>query len=259
MAVCPAPRREVDAQRRIAAGDRQPAAGRQRGERAVDEQVPAVVEAEAVKVGSRWHGCCPRRRRSRPRRRPARVARSPPGAAGSHCLSPSRSSSGRSVRVAVVHAEQQLAEALVSVRVGGRARGHVAVVVRRRLGEDPDRAGRQDALPAEQQQVRVDHAGGVHLAGAEQGAGRVALAADVVAVQPDADVEAADGHVAVGIRPAGAGPRRAAATAAAAWPAVSRRRRCATVRPRRSASDWTGESARTDDDRRAGRGRCRAS
>src|SRR5580704_10554945 len=100
------------------------------------------------------------------------------------------------VLVAVVHAEQQLAKALGQRVVGGRPRGHRAMVVRRRLREDPDRAGRQDALPAEQQQVRVDHAGRVYRVGAEQGAGRVALAADMVAVQPDADVEKADGHVA---------------------------------------------------------------
>jgi hypothetical protein len=43
VAVFPAPGGEVDAQRRVAAGDGQPAAGRQGGERAVDEQVPAVV------------------------------------------------------------------------------------------------------------------------------------------------------------------------------------------------------------------------
>ena len=42
----------------------------------------------------------------------------------------------------------------------------------------------------EEQLVGVDHAGGVDLAGGER-PGRVALAADVVAVQPDADVERA--------------------------------------------------------------------
>ena len=105
------------------------------------------------------------------------------------------------VLVAVVHAEQQLPEALGQRAVGGRARGHRAVVVRRCLRENPDRAGREHALAREQQQVRVDHAGRVHRVGAEQGAGRVALAADVVAVQPDADVEAPHLDIGAGAQP----------------------------------------------------------
>ena len=48
----------------------------------------------------------------------------------------------------------------------------------------------QDSLAGEEQQVGVDHAGGIDLAGGE-GAGRVAFAADVVAVQADADIEPA--------------------------------------------------------------------
>ena len=125
-----------------------------------------------------------------------------------------------------------------------RARGHRAVVVRRRLRQHPDRAGRQHPLAAEQQQVRVDHAGRVHPVGGvggEQRAGRVPLAADVVAVQPDADVEAPHRDVGTGneARPT------AAATAAAGWPAASPPRR--SPRPARPGrpSEVTGESART--------------
>ena len=54
---------------------------------------------------------------------------------------------------------------------------------------------------AEQQVVAVDHARGVDLAGDER-AGGVALAADVVAVETDADVEAPNVEVAAGSRPA---------------------------------------------------------
>ena len=56
---------------------------------------------------------------------------------------------------------------------------------------DPGGARGQRPLPGEEQVVAVDHAGGVDLAGG-QGAGRVPLPADVVAVEADADVEAAD-------------------------------------------------------------------
>ena len=60
---------------------------------------------------------------------------------------------------------------------------------------------RAAALAREREVVAVDHARRVDLA-REQRAGRVALAADVVAVLADADVEAPDLDVDPGSRPA---------------------------------------------------------
>ena len=73
---------------------------------------------------------------------------------------------------------------------------------------------------------------------ADERAGGVALAADVVAVQPDADVEAPHAQV-------GRAPRRAGTTAGSASTAASRPPPPPTVAPARSARDDAGESART--------------
>ena len=86
-------------------------------------------------------------------------------------------------------------------------------------------AGRQRAFAGEEQVVAVDHARGVDLAG-QQRAGRVPFAADVVAVQPDADVEPPHREVRAGRARACAG-----ASAAAASPGASRPRPTPTVLP----------------------------
>ena len=95
------------------------------------------------------------------------------------------------------------------------------------------------------QVVAVDHARRVDLA-ADQRARRVAFAADVVAVQTHADVEAADREV-----PSGLQARRSqmcASGSSVAWGESTAP--TPTVLPRRSASVWIGLSARTTIDRR---------
>ena len=96
---------------------------------------------------------------------------------------------------------------------------------------------RQRALLAEQQVVAVDHAGGVDLARHES-AGGVALAADVVAVQPDADVEAP--HAQVG-EPLAPQERQRDQRRLRGVDRAHRR----PSSPARSARDDAGESART--------------
>ena len=135
-------------------------------------------------------------------------------------MSPSRSSRTRTCGIGVRHPEQKLGEAGELAGVGTRPGRHRAVVVRRPVLASTWTSAGQHALLPEQQQVAVDHAGGVDLSGGER-ASSVALAADVVAVQADADVEALDGNVVAGLqRPAGA-----AVAGESAWPAASRWRR----------------------------------
>jgi len=108
----------------------------------------------------------------------ARPPRQPPGEA----LEVEQGAHGG---VGVVHAQEELDEA-VDVGVDD---AHVAVVVGRGLGDDPRRPGREDTLLGEQEVVGVDHAGGVHPA-VPQRFGGGPFTSDVVAVQPDADLEA---------------------------------------------------------------------
>src|SRR5262245_61266189 len=68
--------------------------------------------------------------------------------------------------------------------------GHVAMVIRAGLPEHPDGPDGERALASEERVIAVDDARGVDLA-ADQGLGGVALAADVVAVLAEQDVEPA--------------------------------------------------------------------
>src|SRR5947207_4273206 len=96
---------------------------------------------------------------------------------------------GADLGIAVVHGPEEVAVAGQRRPGPGVGDRHVAVVVGAGLGQDARRAGGECALTGEEQVVGVDHAGGVHLAGG-QCRGRRPLPANVVAVEPDADVEA---------------------------------------------------------------------
>ena len=154
---------------------------------------------------------------------------------------PSRSSSGRTSGSAYDIASSRSPNR--GQRVGGPSRGdrHVAVVVaapvwaRIRVA-----AGRERALVARTQVVAVDHARGVDLARDERPR-RVALAADVVAVQPDADVEAAHARR----RGRARGPRARRWQRDQRGLRASRPRPSRRVRPACSADATVGLSART--------------
>ena len=148
--------------------------------------------------------------------------------------------------VGVRHREQQLAEASTSAAAAcvGDDR-HVAVVVAARSARST-RVAPAGSVPSlvNARWFAVDHARRVDLAGHER-PGRVALAADVVTVQPDADVEAPHGRSRARLEPGGAqvasGINVACGESTAPVP---------TTVPRRSADRLDVAVGAHDDDRR---------
>ena len=190
------------------------------------------------------------------RRPPPRAARSPSVPALPPRRQPLQVEQRTHLRVGVRHAEQQRRRTEPTARSdAGAADRHVAVVVASRSAPRSGCAGRA-ACPPERtaRWLRVDHAGGVDLPG-DQGAGRVALAADVVAVQADAHVEATHRDVVAGSQPR----RPRGGRAGSAWPAESRSRPTATTRPARSATVHDRRVRPHHHDRGEVAGRCRAS